>query len=277
MRRALAVLLLAAPGALAELGIFVVESGGERPVGAVYEFGTVDTGDVRDVAFRIRNLGNAPVVVPVPTVGGVGFRPSVAPAQPQTLAAGAALDITVRFQPAAPASYSATLTAGTASTIVHGTGVAAPLVLLDESGMRRPLTPGATDRIRSRRARAAGGAEYRTGERFFRGSDRRAEYRRTRLRWSSRPEHCGGRVPIVHRRDLVRTAGGRCFRWRVAGWTTPVSAARHGRSSRPCPRLKSRSNRTSPRAAARESSRFDSRSPPKQRGLDGSIWNSALP
>ncbi len=57
----------------AQLRLFSVQADTERPVDALFEFGTVPAGDLQDVTFRIRNSGSSPAVVSTVSLAGTGF------------------------------------------------------------------------------------------------------------------------------------------------------------------------------------------------------------
>lgn len=143
MNSRLRLLLLAAawaPAAFAQLQLTQVVAGVERPVGAVFSFGSIDAGDSVGASFRLRNTGAAPIPLTPIAVLGTAFL-WVAPPTPASLSPQAALDFAVSFQPSTPGSYSATLAAS--GTTVLLTGVAAPALtwqVITASGMQ-PLNP----------------------------------------------------------------------------------------------------------------------------------------
>jgi len=135
--------LLAASSALGQLQIFAIEEGVEHLVEAQFSVGTVPAGDSQETAFRIKNVGTAPVVLSTLSVAGAGFS-LVTPLQPQQIGAAASVDFTVRFQPKDAGSFSANLRADGVSVILRGMGLAAPALYVEEDGMRRLLTSGST-------------------------------------------------------------------------------------------------------------------------------------
>jgi hypothetical protein len=126
MRARVRIALLAvafAPAALGQLQLTQVVAGTERPVGAVFSFGSIDAGDSTGASFRLRNTGSAAASLSPVTVLGTAFLLVAAPV-PASLAPQATFDFTVSFQPSSVGSYSATLQAS--GTTVVLTGVAAP-------------------------------------------------------------------------------------------------------------------------------------------------------
>ncbi|MEK7753998.1 MAG: choice-of-anchor D domain-containing protein [Acidobacteriota bacterium] len=141
VRLALAALLPVC--ALAQLQTVVVDGGVERPLGLLYDVGSVWVGEPLEVRFRVRNVGTAPANLQ--TIGVVrsfasvaaGFFPGIYPALPCPLAPGATVDFTVRFAPEEAGAFSASLTVNVGSAILQGRGVAPVLVVA--GGVERPL------------------------------------------------------------------------------------------------------------------------------------------
>ncbi len=135
-------LLLASLGACtltAQLSLFVVEGNSEGLVPGQYGFGTVSMGDVRDIAFRLRNTGAAATPLTVLSLAGTDFTFVNPPAVPQTVTARAAIDFTVRYAPTQPSS-SANFSADGVSAIFSGRALSAATISLDDgSGTLRPL------------------------------------------------------------------------------------------------------------------------------------------
>jgi hypothetical protein len=123
-RLRLALLLAAgAPAALAQFQLFQASGSGEQPVGAVFSFGTLDTGASATASFSLQNTSSAAAQLTGLTLVGAGFTAS-APPLPATIASQGTFDFSVRFQAAAPGSYSATLQTGGISVLL--TAIAAP-------------------------------------------------------------------------------------------------------------------------------------------------------
>lgn len=116
--------------ALAQLQILVVERGVERPLGALYEVGSVWVGDTLEVAFRARNAGTAATNLQtfnVVNVAGAGFSRGDYPPLPYVVAPGASVDFKARFAPPGAGAFSASLVVnGATAATLRGTGVAAP-------------------------------------------------------------------------------------------------------------------------------------------------------
>jgi hypothetical protein len=100
---------------------------------ASLDFGEVNVGDVKSLAFTLTNTGLAPLIVPSISAGSSRF--SVAsPAVPFTLAPGARQDVSVRFSPNIAGAQSATLTISTNDP-------ARPTLSLPLTGTGRSTTP----------------------------------------------------------------------------------------------------------------------------------------
>jgi hypothetical protein len=111
MRKISSLLLCTALAAAAQILVETPE--GFRPVGPTYAMGSTSPGDPVDVRFRAPSGANL-------AVAGVGF--AVRNIQPSG-------DFTVRFLPEAEGSYSANLSAGNASVILRGAGLAVASVV----------------------------------------------------------------------------------------------------------------------------------------------------
>jgi hypothetical protein len=124
----IALLFLLPLAAEAQLALFAVSGTTETPVGGLYDFGKVATGDSKDVVFRARNQGPAAISITVVTLSGAGFSLLQSPALPYQVASGNFLAITVRFSAGGALSYSASFQVNGISTILLGTSVAAVTV-----------------------------------------------------------------------------------------------------------------------------------------------------
>lgn len=137
----LAVLALAgAVLAPAQVALFTVEPG--QQVANQFQMGSVPAGDSIEVRFRLKNTGQAAARITTLSIAGTGFSIPGAPVLPRTLAAGAWLDFTVRFDPGAVGAYSASLRADALSVILLAQATAAPVVTVEEGGGWRTLTSG---------------------------------------------------------------------------------------------------------------------------------------
>ncbi|MCC6857046.1 MAG: choice-of-anchor D domain-containing protein [Bryobacterales bacterium] len=141
LRWLLPALCLAAP-LPAQFQIVVPQGDVERPVTTQFDFGTVATGDSRDVRFRARNLSSMPAQINLLSLGGAGFTLLDPPQLPHRVESGAYLDFTVRFQPSAQGLLSATLHLNNLSPILRGTGMAAPVLWLEQPEGGVVLTSG---------------------------------------------------------------------------------------------------------------------------------------
>lgn len=120
----LALLLTAcSPAALAQFQLFQVSGSSTQPVGAVFSFGTLNTGASATASFSLQNSSSTPATLASLTLAGPGFTLS-APALPATIAPQGAFGFSVSFQAATPGSYSATLQGGGISVLF--TAIAAP-------------------------------------------------------------------------------------------------------------------------------------------------------
>lgn len=138
--RAPALFLAGALVAAAQPALFT--TGPERPVGNSFDMGAIAVGDAADAPFRLRNTGNAALPVNLLSVAGTGFSIASAPALPRVLAPGGWFDFTVRFEPGAPGAYSASLRAGSASTILLAAAAPAYEAAVEESDGWRILSSG---------------------------------------------------------------------------------------------------------------------------------------
>lgn len=130
--------------AAAQLQLFLVGGGVERPAQDIVDLGTVDASDRSDVTFRVRNASGAPVVWQQLKVAGTGFSIAQQPTLPLSLPAGGAAEFTVRFQPEGPGAYSAVLSVNALSVILRAGAVSGALLWLETQGGRLKLSSGAT-------------------------------------------------------------------------------------------------------------------------------------
>lgn len=141
---ALAVALLAPGCLLAQLQLYVVDSGAERAVSGLVDVGTVEAGDRLETTFRIRNVGLAPVPLQTPKVEGTGFLKIFTSPLPPTLGPGATLDFLVRFQPPSAGSYSANLTVNSQVTVLRGAAAPGATVSVQQGATLSVLIWGST-------------------------------------------------------------------------------------------------------------------------------------
>lgn len=147
MKPALLLALLLAPWSLAaELRLFAIVDGIEQPVGESYIVGSVPIGDSLDTKFRIKNLSESELLVPI-NVAGVGFHfPEEGnPKWPVVIAAGGTLDFYIRFTPMTPGSFSAYLNInGVRMTTLYGTAAAGVTISLVHDSGKTSLNAGDT-------------------------------------------------------------------------------------------------------------------------------------
>jgi hypothetical protein len=98
-----------APLAFGQFALARVDGDAERPVGAVLDMGTAYPAETRTVRLRMRNVSLEAVAVSTLGVHGTGFELTAAPKLPIGLPPQEAFELSVTFQAAPTASYSATL------------------------------------------------------------------------------------------------------------------------------------------------------------------------
>ncbi|HEY6393022.1 MAG TPA: choice-of-anchor D domain-containing protein [Bryobacteraceae bacterium] len=131
--------------ALAQIQVLQFDGTTEIPVGSVVDMGSAAPGDVVEVRFRVRNIGSAMTPLQTLSITGAGFKISVAPSLPYTLApySGPAseAEFRVAFNPTAAGAYSGFLLVNTINIIVRGTATASAALTL--AGSSAPLAAGA--------------------------------------------------------------------------------------------------------------------------------------
>jgi hypothetical protein len=145
--RAAPVLLLAAlaaPPAYAQFELYVVDGNVEHPVSAVYNFGSIYTGESASGHFRLRNTSNAPATMTVLQVAGAGFT-LTGPALPLGLASQAAADFTVTFSGQDTGAYSAALRSDGISVLLTIAVQPRLTYLVQSGGSLLPLGSGGVD------------------------------------------------------------------------------------------------------------------------------------
>lgn len=122
----------------AQLELFTVIRGTEKPVSGLLSMGSTPTGEPLDVLIRVRNIGSSLATITTFHIQGENFALASAPSPPVGLVAGRTLDFYVRFlsvQPAADARASLHLNLVTITLLA--TAVAAPnLFYVDDDGTR---------------------------------------------------------------------------------------------------------------------------------------------
>lgn len=134
MTARIACLLLAAaaaPSAMAQFDLYVVNGLTEQPVPAVYDMGSIYPGETAVARFRLRNTSNAPAAVTVLSAAGSGFSLAGGPTLPVGLDPQAAIEFSVSFQSTTTGTFSAALTSQGVSTLLTATVLPRLTYLLD--------------------------------------------------------------------------------------------------------------------------------------------------
>jgi hypothetical protein len=124
---------LGAASAPAQLQLYWVQGDYEAPVSQQYGFGMCAVCNAVDVQFRLKNTGANPTPLTILSVDSP-FSIVNAPQIPQTVAAGGAVNFTVRFAPPQPVSYSANLVADGVSLEVIGSGRPGSTISISDGG-----------------------------------------------------------------------------------------------------------------------------------------------
>jgi hypothetical protein len=132
-----------ATSAYAQLQVVFYDGTAERTIGSSVNLGATAMSDSTESRFRARNNGVTSVALQSVAVAGQSFSISSKPALPYVVAPGNFVEFRVQFAPLAPGSYSATLTVNGVSTLLLATGVAAPVLTVDNSTIGTLLTAGA--------------------------------------------------------------------------------------------------------------------------------------
>ena len=140
IQRAVVSLLFAIAPAFAQLSLYTVQGAVETPVGQVFDFGSVASGDASDVVFRLKNTSTKLTYLTFLSISGTDFSNPDRPLLPAAVEAGGNLDFTVHFQPYQKGSYSAKLLVNEISAILLGKGVPGLTVLLNN----QPVSAGQT-------------------------------------------------------------------------------------------------------------------------------------
>src|SRR6266850_1309955 len=130
---------------LAQIQVLQFDGTTETPAGSVVDVGSAAPGDIVEVRLRVRNIGNSATTLQTLSITGAGFKISVTPSLPYTLApySGPAseAEFRVAFNPTAAGPYSAFLLVNTINIIVRGTATASAVLTL--AGNPTPLAAGA--------------------------------------------------------------------------------------------------------------------------------------
>ena len=141
MRVAVALLLPLA--GWAQLQLYRLDGTTEVAVGAVHRLPATAAGETRETRFRVRNSGVAAVSLATLRTQGAGFALGATPTLPYLIAPTAFADFAVRFAPASPGEYSASLTVNTTTVILLAAANAAASVAVRIDGVRAVLSDGA--------------------------------------------------------------------------------------------------------------------------------------
>ena len=136
--------MVAAPAAFAQFELYVVNGNVELPVAAVYNFGSIYTGETASAHFRLRNTSNAAATLTTLQVAGAGFT-LAGPALPAALPSQAAADFTVKFTAADPGAYSAGLSSDGISALLTITVQPRLTYLVQSGGSLVPLGASGID------------------------------------------------------------------------------------------------------------------------------------
>jgi hypothetical protein len=143
-RLVLAALTLAG-AASGQIQLFLRDApGSEKPLGTTVEFGSVPSGDFRDMPLRVRNLGEGPVTLTRFRIRGTGFSLEGHPSIPHVVAPGLNVDFRVRFRPSGFGAYSAVLEINELSVFLLGDSPPTAIVAMEDEGQFRPLSSGET-------------------------------------------------------------------------------------------------------------------------------------
>lgn len=136
----------------AQFNLFLVQNGKEVAIpDQLYSFGTKAVGGTVTVEFHLRNTGTDATLTDLHFTGAdFQFIPSP-PALPQTVAAGAAIDLMVQFSPSQPGAATAGLIAnGAQLATFNGTGLASVAVSLQGGNpIPSPLDFGSVERSKT--------------------------------------------------------------------------------------------------------------------------------
>ncbi len=132
--------------ALAQIQVLLFDGTTETPAGSVVDVGSAAPGDIVEIRFRVRNIGNGATALNTLSITpGSGFKISVAPSLPYTLAPYSGppseAEFRVAFNPAAAGSFSGFLLVNSINIIVRGTATASAALTL--AGSNNPLAASA--------------------------------------------------------------------------------------------------------------------------------------
>jgi len=144
--RVFALAVLTASLAAGQLQLHWIDApGSEQPVGEHFDVGVAAAGDILDTRFRIRNIGEASVVLERLRIKGTGFSLQGHPSVPYVVAPGSNVDFRVRFAPTDYGSYSAVLRINDTYVMIFGTSPVSLLLAVEREGVFRRV--GSSDTI----------------------------------------------------------------------------------------------------------------------------------
>lgn len=118
--------------------------GSEKPLGTTLDFGSVPTGDYRDIPLRIRNVGESSVTLTRFRIRGAGFSLEGHPSIPHVVAPGFNVDFRVRFRPTGFGAFSAVLEINELSVFLLGESPPTAMLAIEEEGRLTALSSGQT-------------------------------------------------------------------------------------------------------------------------------------
>jgi hypothetical protein len=143
MMRSVLLALLLPVAVLGQIQVFTFDGNSEKPLTAITDLGSVPTGDLREIRFRVRNVGSGSAAVTA-AVSGVGFELYGAPLMPVPIAPNNFREFRVRFSALPPGSYSGMFTAGNTQTLLRATVVTSATVSVVDNMAGYLLSGGAT-------------------------------------------------------------------------------------------------------------------------------------
>jgi hypothetical protein len=143
MIRFLLLALVLPAAVLGQIQVFTFDGTSEKPLTAITDLGSIPSGDVREVRFRVRNTGATPATVTA-TASGVGFELNGGPLITLSIAPNNFREFRVRFSAVLPGSYSGMFTAGNTQTLLRATVVTSATVSVVDNMAGYLLSGGAT-------------------------------------------------------------------------------------------------------------------------------------
>ena len=135
-------LILTASAYAQQLQVVFFDGTAESAVGSSVSLGATAMSDATQSRFRARNTGVSAVAVQTIAVAGQAFTISNKPSLPYVMAPGNYVEFRVQFAPQSPGSYSATLTVNSITTLLLASGVAAPVLTVQNDTIGSLLTAG---------------------------------------------------------------------------------------------------------------------------------------